>query len=595
MTVPEKLETLRSRMTQRGLAAYVVPSAGPHQSEYVAERFKLRQWLSGFQGSAGVVVVSREAAGLWTDFRYYLEAQAVLDGTGIELFKTDEADVPSYPEWLSTTLSPGARVGVWADSISVQSFREVQAELEHAGLALEATEDLVGEVWEEVGTRPLLPEGTAFLMEARHAGAGRQEKLEYVRNEMHRGGADVLLVPALDEVAWLFNLRGTDIPYNPVVLAYAVVTKDGAELFMRGEKLSPMDREALEADGVTIRPYEGLCESLQALSPERTVAIDIDAVTVGLRRCIPEQTPVVEMPSPISLAKARKNTAELDGMRRAMWKDGVAMERFLYWLEQAVPTGLVSEGKAAEVLREFRAEQSDFVGESFQTISGYRGHGAIVHYRVTEESDAQLQSDGIYLVDSGGQYRHGTTDITRVVPLGDVHKQMKEDYTLVLKGHIALATARFPRGTTGHQIDALARDALWRAGRNYGHGSGHGVGCFLNVHEGPQRISTRPSPAPLEPGMVVSNEPGVYRAEEYGIRIENLLAVHAATETDFDAFLELETLTLCHIDTRLVETALLTEEERRWLNSYNARVNDELAGELEEPVRAWLAERTAAV
>jgi Xaa-Pro aminopeptidase len=550
---------------------------------------------TGPECNAGVVVVTREAAGLWTDFRYYLEAQAVLEGSGIELFKTDQSEVPSYPEWLSTTLSPGARVGVWADSVSVRSFRQVQSELERAGLALEATEDLVGEVWEEVGSRPGLPNGHAFLMADRDAGAGRREKLEYVRTEMRHGGADVLLVPALDEVAWLFNLRGDDIPYNPVVLAYALVTEGGAELFVRDEKLSSTDLKALETDNVTIRPYEEFCESLQALPPEQTVAIDTDAVTLGLRQCIPEQTRVVEMQSPIVLAKARKSTAELDGMRRAMWKDGVAMERFLYWLEQAVPTGLVSEGKAAEVLRDFRAEQPDFVAESFQTISGYGGHGAIVHYRVTEESDTQLGSEGIYLVDSGGQYRHGTTDITRVVPLGAVHGQMKEDYTLVLKGHIALATARFPRGTTGHQIDALARDALWRAGRNYGHGTGHGVGCFLNVHEGPHRISTHPSPAPLEPGMVVSNEPGVYRAEEYGIRIENLVAVHPATETEFDAFLEFETLTLCHIDTRLVEPTLLTEEERRWLNAYNARVNIELADELEEPIRAWLAEQTAAV
>ncbi len=592
MTVQEKLAALRRRMREADLAAYIVPSADPHQSEYVADRFKLRQWLSGFQGSAGVVVVTAEHAGLWTDSRYYLEAGSVLEGSGIDLFKADEYGVPSYPKWLISTLGRGARVGVWAESISLGNFRQVEETLRNGGLSLVATEDLVGAIWDG---RPDLPRNSAFLMPAEHAGRTRREKLADLRRSLEEKGVDAVVLPALDEVAWLFNLRGSDIPYNPVVLAYAVVSAEEAFLFMDAARLSPEERGALENDGVTLKPYDETCRNLKDLPDGWSVGIDPDQVTVALRECISGGAEAKEIGSPVTMPKAKKNETELAGMRRAMAKDAVAMERFLYWIEQAVPTGRVTERTAAEVLREFRAEQADFVGESFQTISGYAGHGAIVHYRVTEESDVHLHSEGLYLVDSGGHYRHGTTDITRVVPLGEVSPQMREDFTLVLKGHIALATQQFPKGTTGHQLDALARTALWQAGRNYGHGTGHGVGCFLNVHEGPQAIGTKYIPVALEPGMVVSNEPGLYRPDEYGIRIENLVVVTPTDTTDFAEFYGFENLTLCHIDTRLVDLRMLRPDERDWLNSYNAHVYETVVGELEEPIRQWLGERTAPV
>ncbi|MFP4485096.1 MAG: aminopeptidase P family protein [Spirochaetaceae bacterium] len=590
MTVQDKLEALRRRMRDADLAAYIVPSADPHQSEYVADCFQLRQWLSGFQGSAGVVVVTADHAGLWTDSRYYLEAGSVLEGSGIDLFKADEYGVPSYPKWLISTLEPGARVGVWAESISVGNFRQVEETLRDGGLSLVATEDLVGAIWDN---RPDLPKQPAFLVPTAYAGRTRSEKLADIRSALEDERLDAIVLPALDEIAWLFNLRGQDVPYNPVALAYAVVSAEEALLFMDAGKLSPEDRSALENDAITVRPYDEVCRALKDLPEGWTVGVDPDQVTMALRDCISPEATVREPTSPVKAAKARKNSTELDGMRRAMVKDAVAMERFLYWLEQAVPTGLVTEGKAAEVLREFRAEQEDFVGESFQTISGYEGHGAIVHYRVTHDSDVHLRSEGLYLVDSGGQYRHGTTDITRVTPLGEVSPQMREDFTLVLKGHIALATQQFPKGTTGHQLDALARSALWQEGRNYGHGTGHGVGCFLNVHEGPQSISTRQNSVALEPGMVVSNEPGVYRPGEYGIRIENLVVVTPTETTAYAEFYGFQTLTLCHIDTRLVERTMLRPDERDWLNSYNAEVYRAVADKLEEPIRQWLAERTA--
>jgi len=592
-SVPGRLTALRAELRREGLHAYVVPSADPHQSEYVAERFKGRQWLSGFHGSAGTVVVTLDDAGLWTDSRYYLEAESVLAGTGIRLFKMDEPGVPSYPAWLASVLPPEGRVGVWSDGISVAAFRGAETTLREAGLTIEATRDLLGRVWPD---RPELPSKPVFTVPQEHAGRSRSEKLDQLRAELRAQQLDGWLVPALDEVAWLFNLRGSDIPYNPVFLAYALVTADAAVLCVDADKLDTAEQRSVQSDGIILRAYGDIGRSLAEVPPGRALGIDPQAVTPALRNCIPEGVTVKEAPSPISAAKARKNSAELDGMRLAMRKDAVAMERFLYWLEQAVPTGLVTEGKAAGVLGEFRAEQADFVGESFQTISAYRGHGAIVHYRVTEESDAQLRNEGLYLVDSGGQYRHGTTDITRVVPFGDVTAIMREDYTLVLKGHIALATAQFPEGTTGLQLDALARMPLWQAGRDYGHGTGHGVGCFLNVHETPPRIGPKKSAlVPLQVGMVVSNEPGVYREGEYGIRIENLVSVREAEPSLFGRFYAFETLTLCHLDTRLVEPGLLTDRERAWLNAYNERVYRSVSEELEKPVRAWLAERTAAL
>lgn len=605
MTLAEKLSALRRQMTEAGLAAYVIPSTDPHQSEYVADRFKAREWISGFAGSAGTVVVTAEEAGLWTDARYYLEAEEVLAGTEIRLFRADEPDVPDYPAWLGSHLSGDSVVGVWGDSVSLAAFRSLRDTLRGSGLTLRETEDLLDPIWPD---RPALPTGKAFLMEQEYAGRSRTEKLAELRSTLLRTGLDGYLIPALDEVAWLFNLRGADIPYNPLALAYAVVTQSQALLFMDPEKLTEEDRTRLDGDGVQVQPYGDICRSLGTLrgeagaranaaadSPEAgspSIAGDPGAVTAALSHCLPEGAPLIEQSSPLALAKARKNRSEIEGTRRAMRKDAVAMERFLYWLEQAVPTGRVTELKATEVLRAFRAEQEEFVGESFPTISGYEGHGAIVHYRVTEETDTPLAPRGIYLVDSGGQYAHGTTDITRVVPLGEPSRQMKSDYTLVLKGHIALSTLRFPRGTRGDQIDVLARTELWRRGLNYGHGTGHGVGCFLNVHEGPQRISTRASGVALEPGMIVSNEPGLYRAGEYGIRIENLVVVQEDITTEFASFYRFETLTMCHIDTRLIDPTLLTEEERRWVDRYNSWIYEEIAPELEHPVRAWLAEQT---
>ena len=582
-----RLARLRDAMRQHEIAAYLVPSSDPHQSEYVPEHWARRQWTSGFTGSAGDLVVGIEGGGLWTDGRYHLQARQQLRGSGIRLFPVGDEGVPTIERHLAKTLPREATVGVDPAVIGMRRARKIARALAPAGVALKAIdENLVDAVRGPVPGRR--SRARVVPLPARFAGETSAAKLRRVRRAMREREADALVVTTLDAIAWLFNVRGSDVAYNPVVIAYAVVTPDEAILHV--------DRGKLDAAAVAhlrrtarIEPYAGIGRTLRGLA-RRKAAVWVDPETTSLMcaRLLDGAKPVLA-PSPIARMKARKNEVELAGIRAAHRRDGAAMVRFLHWLERSVPAGGITEMGAAAKLDGLRSESERFRGLSFPTIAGYADHGAIIHYSVDEASNVPLRPEGLFLVDSGAHYLDGTTDVTRTLLLGGRPTEPQRDcYTRVLKGHIAIATARFPAGTTGARLDTLARAALWQSGRDYAHGTGHGVGAFLNVHEGPQSISHRSTKVALEPGNVQSNEPGYYEPGEFGIRIENLVEVVKDEATAPRDFLRFETLTLCPVEKRLVDPDLLTAGERGWLDAYHARVLETLGPDLDREDRAWL-------
>ncbi len=572
-------------MEARGLDAYIVPTSDPHQSEYPPEHWKHRAWLSGFTGSAGTVVVTQTRAGLWTDFRYYLEAAEAIAGSGIELFRVGEPDVLDYPEWLASELDADATVGFDAQSVSLAAAKNLEQRLAPRGIELNPGDDLVAMIRDD---RPSLPNRPIWVYAPRFAGQSRGEKVYALRARMRELGADYHLISTLDDIAWLLNIRGSDVAYNPVAVAHLIAGLEDVRLYVNEEQLEPDVRTELESDGVAIRPYERVLADVAEIERGAAVILSPQQVSVGFARRLGPGVKRIERTNLTTESKAQKNAVELEHLRETMARDGVAMVRFLSWLASSVGREEITELGAEERLREFRSRGENFVSESFRTISGYRGHGAIVHYSATEESNARIEPAGIYLVDSGAQYLDGTTDITRTVALGEPGEQERRDFTLVLKGHIGLATLRFPVGTTGHMIDAVCREYLWRERMNYGHGTGHGVGFFLNVHEGPQRISQHYNDVALVPGMILSNEPGLYRADQYGIRIENLVAVSDDGRTEFGAFLRFETLTLCPIDRTLINVSMLTPAELEWINEYHRLVRERLLGRVEGDVAEWL-------
>ncbi len=582
-----RLARLRDAMRQHEIAAYLVPSSDPHQSEYVPAHWARRQWTSGFTGSAGDLVVGIEGGGLWTDGRYHLQARQQLRGSGIRLFPVGDEGVPTIERHLAKTLPREATVGVDPAVIGMRRARKIARALAPAGVALKAIdENLVDAVRGPVPGRR--SRARVVPLPARYAGETSASKLRRVRRAMREREADALVVTTLDAIAWLFNVRGSDVAYNPVVIAYAVVTPDEAILHV--------DRGKLDAAAVAhlrrtarIEPYAGIGRTLRGLA-RRKAAVWVDPETTSLMcaRLLDGAKPVLA-PSPIARMKARKNEVELAGIRAAHRRDGAAMVRFLHWLERSVPAGGITEMGAAAKLDGLRSESERFRGLSFPTIAGYADHGAIIHYSVDEASNVPLRPEGLFLVDSGAHYLDGTTDVTRTLLLGGRPTEPQRDcYTRVLKGHIAIATARFPAGTTGARLDTLARAALWQSGRDYAHGTGHGVGAFLNVHEGPQSISHRSTKVALEPGNVQSNEPGYYEPGEFGIRIENLVEVVKDEATAPRDFLCFETLTLCPVEKRLVDPELLTAGERGWLDAYHARVLETLGPDLDREDRAWL-------
>jgi len=595
-TTRKKLRELREAMSSAGVQAYLVPGTDPHQSEYVPACWQRRQWLSRFTGSAGDLLVTDKTAGLWTDGRYFLQAAEELAGSGIKLMKQGIPGTPTIAEWLARNLQAEQTLGVDPRLLSRGQVEELQRHLAMAGARIKPLEhNLVDAIWSD---RAGPSKGTIDLLPAEYAGDPVNGKLRRVRKAMASRRVDAHVLTTLDAIAWLFNIRSDDVDYNPVAIAYAVVGPDRALLFTDLDKVPPSVARGL-GKKVEVRAYDTVAAELTRLNRARArVWVDgrtTNAWVMGkLGRC----DLVTEM-TPIAVMKARKNEAEIAGSRAAHLRDGVAMVRFLYWLEQAGPAGGVTEMSAGAHLAELRSEGQHYRGESFESIVGYGPHGAIIHYGATEATDVELRPEGILLVDSGGQYLDGTTDITRTVLLGGrATDEQRDRFTRVLKGHIAVALARFPTGTPGRQIDTLARTALWEVGLNYNHGTGHGVGAYLSVHEGPQSISpTRCIGIPLEPGNILSNEPGFYKEGEYGIRIENLVLVQLdlALSDAEQSWLRFDTLTLCPIDTRLVQPSMLTPRERAWLDDYHRRVRKALTPLLEPEVARWLKQATRAV
>jgi Xaa-Pro aminopeptidase len=588
-----RLARLREAMANARLAAYVVPSSDPHLSEYLPERWQARRWLSGFTGSAGTLVVTAERAGVWADSRYWVQAQAQLAGTGIELMKmAGGPQGQAYVDWLADRLAPGERVGVDGAVLALAAERTLREALSVRGIGLATDRDLLDTVWAD---RPALPAAPVREHAPDDACVPRADKLAHVRETMRERGAQWHFISTLDDVAWLTNLRGDDVNFNPVFVAHVLLGLETATLFVGGGKVAPHIVEALARDGIRVAPYEAARPALAALADGATLLIDPRRITYGLREAVPAGVRIVEAVNPSTLAKSRKTSAQADRVRTTMEYDGAALAEFFAWFEAALGRETITELAIDEQLTAARARRPGFVSPSFATIAGFNANGAMPHYRATAGSHALIEGDGLLLIDSGGQYATGTTDITRVVPVGVVSEAQKRDFTIVLKGMIALSRARFPRGIRSPMLDAIARAPIWEAGCDYGHGTGHGVGYFLNVHEGPQVISHYAQPEPhtaLEPGMITSVEPGVYRPGQWGVRIENLVLSVADGETEFGSFLAFETLTLCPIDTRCVAPSLLREDERAWLNAYHESVRERVAPHVSGAAKAWIELRT---
>ena len=601
-TIRLRIDRLREELERLGVHALLVPSADPHLSEYLPERWQSRQWLSGFTGSMGTLVVTLERAAVFADSRYWVQAEAELAGSGIELVKIATGTSPAHVEWLATHVPAGQAVAVDGQVLGLAAAQALQAALDRAGVKLRTELDPVEAVWEG---RPGLPPQPVYEHRAPHAPMSRAAKLAQVREAMARHGTSHHFVSTVDDIAWITNLRGSDVSYNPVFLAHLLIDAQGATLFVGAGKVDAALAAALAADGLRVADYAQAGAALGALPAASTLLVDPRRVTHGLRERVAPGVRVVEAINPSTLAKSRKTADEAAHIRRAMEQDGAAMCEFYAAFEALLARqragdasgGPITELTVDELLSGARARRPGFVGLSFPTIAGFNANGAMPHYRATAESHAAIEGDGLLLIDSGGQYLGGTTDITRVWPIGTPSAAMKRDYTLVLKGTMNLSRTRFPRGTLSPMLDALARAPLWQEGIEFGHGTGHGVGYFLNVHEGPQSISKAIPDAnmAMEPGMITSIEPGVYRPGQWGVRIENLVMnVPAATPegSTFAEMLEFETLTLCPIDTRCIDRALLREDEVAWLNGYHAVVRERLAPLVEGAAREWLLART---
>ncbi len=588
--INQRLASLREVMKREHLAAFIFPSTDAHQSEYVADHWLGRAWISGFNGSAGTAVVTMTSAALWTDSRYFLAAEEQLHGTEFKLMKLRIPGTPSIAEWLGKELadvaSPEVGLDGWVNSYAVTS--SLISDLRKAGgITVRTNLDPLAEIWKD---RPSIPKNPVEIQPLEYAGEDATSKIQRIRKALRTYHADGILVSALDDIAWILNLRGTDVHCNPVFVSYLLIASDKVSLFVDEAKVSAEVRAYLEAHGVSLYNYNKVEDGLKEYS-EYNILLDANETNYYLWKTVRCQE-IVNHTSPIPDMKAVKCEAEIAGYRRAMLRDGVAMVKFLKWLVPAVEAGGQTEMSIDRKLTSLRAEQDLFRDISFDTIAGYQAHGAIVHYEASAETDAPLKPEGFLLLDSGAQYQDGTTDITRTIALGPVTEEMKHIYTLVLKGHIQLELAKFPDGASGTQLDALARECMWREGLNFLHGTGHGVGSYLNVHEGPHQVRMEYMPAPLRAGMTVTDEPGLYLAGKFGVRIENTLLIKDYMETEFGKFLQMESLTLCPIDTAPIDVDMLLPEELNWLNSYHAEVYAKLAPYLDEEEQIWLKNAT---
>lgn len=585
----DRIEAMRDFLRKNGLAAYIVPSTDPHSSEYVADCWKAREWVSGFDGSAGTVVITLNGAALWTDSRYWLAAEELLAGSGIILMKDGLADTPGIVSWVAENLSDGDVVGLDGKVCSIGDVEAWKADFEKCGIKVDASRDAFEELWSE---RPALPMSCAEIMPIERAGESASDKIARLRKELSACEADAMAVTMLDEIAWLTNLRGEDVEYNPVLVSYMLVTMEKATLFICSQKITEEVRGYLQKEDIGICEYNEFFGALSEFdgrllfNPAKCCYAVLEAA---------KNATIVRLASPVAAMKAVKNAAEIAGFEEAMLCEGRAMVKLLHWLRDAVKSEELTELSVDRKLTELRSEDDSFRGLSFSTISAYGDHAAIVHYEPTEESDKKLEQRGFLLLDCGGQYEWGTTDITRTIPLGALTQEEKEDYTRVLRGHISLAMARFPKGTCGTQLDVLARQWLWRAGENYLHGTGHGVGHYLNVHEGPHQIRMNNMPAPLLPGVTVTNEPGLYKAGRFGIRIENTMLVVPYISTEFGEYCEMRPLTICPISKKPIIPELLGEEAIAYLNEYHCWVYEKLSKYFSGELLEFLKEACAAI
>lgn len=593
--VKKRLDDLRKRMEEEGIDIYLVFSDDFHGSEYVGDYFKCREFITGFTGSVGSALITRDQAGLWTDGRYFLQAEQELVGTDIELFREGEHGVPSMKEYLALLLQGGECVGLDGRTVSGSFMEELRQRFSPMGISFRTNVDLIGEIWEE---RPEISKNPVMDLEVKYCGLNRTEKLRIVRQKMQDKNVDCLLLSALDEIAWLLNLRGGDVKYCPVFLAYGVITQESCQIFGQKEAFSPDILEMLCKAGITVGSYDTIYDWVCGIRGEK-LWVDRKSVNDTLLQCVMKDMQVLDAPSPILLLKAVKNGAEIANLRNAHIKDGVVVTKFIYWLEKQVKKGVVTECSGAAKLEKFRSEQDLYQGPSFAPIFAFGEHGAIVHYSGDEKSDVVIKGNGLLLMDTGGHYLDGSTDITRTVAIGEVTEEQKLRYTAVLRGNLKLGAAKFRYGCSGVNLDYLAREALWEQGLDYNHGTGHGIGFLLNVHEGPVNIRWKMNPsleqAVLEAGMITSNEPGYYQAGEYGIRLENVLLCCEGEKTEYGQFMEFETLTMVPFDRRCISVKEMNRRERQLLNEYHQKVYTTLAPHLEMKERLWLKEVTVAI
>lgn len=590
--INQRLEKLREVMRREHLSAFIFPSTDAHQSEYVADHWQGRAWISGFNGSAGTAVVTMRSAALWTDSRYFIAAEEQLRGTEFQLMKLKVEGTPTISDWIASELSQNEdecrEVGLDGMVNSYNDTMALISDLRKAGgITVRTNFDPLEQIWMN---RPAIPENPVEIQSLNFAGETVDDKIQRIRKALREHHADGILVSALDDIAWTLNLRGTDVHCNPVFVSYLLISSDQVSLFVNPKKISSEVKAYLDEHGISLFDYNQVEEGLESYA-DYNVLLDGDETSFCLWKSVKCQE-IIAAKSPIPVMKAVKNATEIEGYHRAMLRDGVAMVKFLKWLKPAVEAGGQTEMSIDKKLTSLRAEQNLFRDISFDTIAGYQAHGAIVHYEATPETDAPLLPEGLILIDSGAQYQDGTTDITRTIALGPVTEEMKHIYTLVLKGHIQLELAKFPDGASGTQIDALSRECMWREGYNFLHGTGHGVGSYLNVHEGPHQIRMEWKPTPLRAGMTVTDEPGLYLKGKFGVRIENTLLIKDFVETTFGKFLQMEFLTLCPIDTAPIDVDMLLLEEVEWLNAYHREVFEKLSPYLEDEEVGWLAEAT---
>jgi Xaa-Pro aminopeptidase len=594
LTINERISKLRGLMKEKGIDAFIVPSFDAHQSEYVPEHWKARQWISGFTGSAGTVVVTQKEAGLWTDGRYFLQAEKQLEGSEVKLFKMGLPGVPTYIDWIKEVLPVYGIVGFNGKSMSVSLYKDMEKAYKSKKLSFETSHDFIGQLWAD---RPIIPQVPIFTHDVKYAGKSRTEKLKVVRSEMKKLSASYYLLSALEDIAWLLNIRGGDVSNTPVVTAYVLVSQTGCQLFIDQSKVNSEVKKELTGDKVEVLDYDSIEHAITSLKGEGIITMDPEKTNVWLYKSVPAAFEIIQEPNITTNLKTLKNSVEIKNLRNSHIKDGVALVKFLIWLDNSLGKENITEITVDEKLKEFRLQQELSMGPSFDTIAGYKDHAAMMHYKAVPGIEYTLEKEGMLLIDSGGQYLDGTTDTTRTIVLGKLTPEQRKDFTLVLKAHIGLATAKFLHGCTCTHLDILARRPIWEEGLDYRCGTGHGVGFLLSVHEGPQGFKRAPliNTVVLEPGMILTNEPGIYKEGLHGARTENTLLVVDDFETEYGKYMKFDTISFCPIDLDGLDVDLLTQQEKDWLNNYHREVYEKLSPALNSEEKVWLKHETRAI